>query len=60
MSSTLILRMREEEDKGQYKCAVYNKKGQVAVIFDVTPASAPVEPDYVNIIYLEISLKWNQ
>ncbi|KAL0831445.1 hypothetical protein ABMA28_002247 [Loxostege sticticalis] len=48
--SVLSLRVRSEDDLGQYKCKVSNNKGSKTVIFDVSLGNKPPPPDSVVLL----------
>ncbi|XP_063822701.1 hemicentin-1-like [Ostrinia nubilalis] len=48
--SVLSLRVRSEEDLGQYKCKVSNNKGSKTVVFDVSLGNKPPPPDSVTLL----------
>ncbi|XP_034827166.1 neural cell adhesion molecule 2-like isoform X2 [Maniola hyperantus] len=49
-SSTLMLRMYDEEALGEYKCLASNEKGRVYVIYHVQKGNKPDMPDHVSVV----------
>ncbi|XP_031762779.1 neural cell adhesion molecule 1-like [Galleria mellonella] len=48
-SSVLILRMRSDEDTGEYVCTAINNRGRQSVVFHVTLGDKPNPPDFVAV-----------
>ncbi|XP_023936212.1 hemicentin-1 [Bicyclus anynana] len=49
-SSTLMLRMYDEEALGEYKCLASNEKGKVYVIYHVQKGNKPDMPDHLSVV----------
>ncbi|XP_045529255.1 neural cell adhesion molecule 1 [Pieris brassicae] len=49
-SSVFILRTFDETAFGQYKCSANNSKGQVTILYDVSPGNKPNSPDFVELV----------
>ncbi|XP_032514942.1 neural cell adhesion molecule 1-like [Danaus plexippus] len=48
-SSVLVLRMYNESNLGEYKCAAKNDKGHVSVVFHVSLGNKPNPPDFLTL-----------
>ncbi|XP_059046319.1 neural cell adhesion molecule 1-like [Achroia grisella] len=54
-SSVLILRMRSDEDTGEYVCTASNVRGKESVVFHVTLGDKPNPPDFVTVNATNVS-----